>query len=335
MQISFTFDYELCLDDIIGSVENCLIVPTKELQKVFDRYNVHVTYFIDAAYLFMLYKLKDKHKQLQKDFEDVIDNILWLESCGHDIQLHNHPQWYYSKYDEEKGWSLDWKHYRLADLPEEEMFRFFKESKDLLDSFLKKPTCIYRAGGYCLQGIDYVRLFKENGIIADSTVQAGARKKTATHRYDYSNSPEYPYMFSSDVCVENKNGSIYEFPISRYKSLFIMKYKKIKDKWTARPDHRWGDGGGRPKTKISDKLKYYIEVFCFFKIPHACMDWLAYFFLDDCLRYNEKYGSMVIIGHPKNQSRNSVDYVNRFIDRCQARGYHFLSLKERIDVCKL
>lgn len=329
MDIILTLDYELFLNDLIGTVQNCLLRPTRELQKVCDRYGIKYTIFVDAGYLYALNKLKDKNDDLIRDFETVCSNIRWLQEKEHDIELHIHPQWFYSSYDD-GVWSLDWEHYGLADIKDvNEAQAYFRDAKALLDSILGARTIAFRAGGYTLQGFDYERAFAENGILADSSVLPGQKEITTTHKFDYSDASKTPYMFSKDICEKQNDGTYMEFPISVSKKVFIANYLSIKRRFLSRYQNiNWGDGGDLMSRGILHRANRIMNSFSLFKQPKATIDYQSFFFLRSIYKQSQSDGYMMIIGHPKNFSVASLEYFDAFAKECVEAKEHFLTVKE-------
>lgn len=327
MDIILTLDYELFLNDKTGTVQKCLEKPVFELQKVCERRAFRYTVFVDAAYLYMLEQLKKQSEDLEEDYQRVCDNIRWIKAKGHDVQLHIHPQWYYSKYS--RGvWTLDWNHYRLSDMKPDEAARLFKASKDLLDEIIGEKVTIYRAGGYSLPGSDYYNLFKENGIDADSSVLPGIKEITSTHKFDYRGLPYVPYRFN-DVCKPCPDGLFVELPISFAKELFITKYLSIKKRFMKDKENiNWGDGGDNPVVGMANNLKKRLASFTIFKQPRATIDYQSFFFLRSTYDNSKKNGYMTIIGHPKNFSPASLNFFDSFVKDTLAAGDRFITAKE-------
>ena len=329
MKLIITLDYELFLNDITGSVENCLIKPMMEFQKVCSKYGIAATIFVDAAYLYMLNKLKPTYPELREDYDAVVGNIKWLMSNGHDIQLHIHPQWYYSKFDGGK-WILDWDHYKLSDMPEKDAFELFQKSKNLLGGIIDRPTVAFRAGGYSIQGFDYVKCFKDNGIVADSSVLPGAYAISNTHTYDYRKIKDDVYRFSNDIRIKEDDGSFVEFPIASSDKVFISKYLRTKRNWMTSENMNWGDGGDYPAQGKMAKIKKLLDSFSFFKHPHASIDYQSFFWLRNAFEHCGGQDVMTIIGHPKNFSEASLKYLDSFIADVISNGHSFTTIKNEI-----
>lgn len=329
MKILLTLDYELFLDDIIGTVENSLIKPMQHFHAVCKKHNVRATIFVDAAYLYMLNKLRSQWSALQEDYDKVVENIKWLEQEGHDIELHIHPQWYYSTYDKD-GWHLDWEHYKLSTAPYEESLRLFTESKNLLDSIIGRKTIAFRAGGYSIQQFNYKDCFKKNGIVADSSVFSKNYQLTPTHYFDYRKAPSDVYQFEEDITKETPQGSWIEFPITvgKYNFLkYMMKKKSIMNNIS----QNWGDGGALPHKSTGALWKRFTAGFRLMKYSPATIDWDIFGLLEDITeQIKASNTTMTIIGHPKLISSSSMDYLDSYITRYTAQGVVFTTMKKEI-----
>ena len=329
MNIHITLDYELFLDDRVGTVQCSLVKPMREFDKVCQQHGVRATIFVDAAYLLRLTQLKGQWPTLQQDYDDTVANIQWLETQGHDIELHIHPQWYYSTYDE-AGWHLDWEHYKLSTAPYKESKRLFTQSKQLLDAIIGRKTQVFRAGGYSIQQFNYPDCFLENGILADSSVLTGRKVLSETHYYDYSNAPFDTYRFSSDILKAEEEGSFIEFPISCFKCS-LPYYINVRRQSGKQCGAKWGDGGANPKGiigRVRDKINGLMK---WTRYNHASIDDATFTMLPDvyaaCKRTQKHF---VIKGHPKEFTVGSISMLNQFIPRCQAHGDTFTTLSQEL-----
>lgn len=325
MKLAITLDYEIFLNDHVGTVENSLIKPMNKILDICARNGIRLTAFVDSAFLYMLNKLKESYPKLQKDYDMVCGNVRDIVSAGHDVQLHIHPQWYFCTYDGE-DWEMDWNHYKLSDMQEEEAFRLFKESKELLEDIVGYKLTAYRAGGYSIQEFNYSKCFRENGISVDSSVLTGCRLLTETHYYDYRKYPQAPYRFET---LENPavDGEYTEIPISTKKYNFF-KYMILKKLRQRNGTPKYGDGGDdaeRIKADRMDKIKQ-----CLGRPMHvsACFDWYTFRFAEEVVEAYRNYGYATIISHPKNVSPTSLDYMDKFIIRHLQRGDQFVTISE-------
>lgn len=321
MNIYLTLDYELYMGDHVGTVQKCLIEPTDILIRLFDRYNAKCTFFVDAAYLYQLNKVRVSYDNLNRDFLLIKKQLKHLVLCGHDIQLHIHPQWYYAEYTG-KDWKLNTSFYKLSDLKKEEAIDFFLKSKLLLEAIVEKPIIAFRAGGYSIQTLEYLQeLFSKTGVIIDSSVLSMKKANGPCQVYDYSNIDSgKEYFFNYDVTIPIKTGVFMEMPITTVKnSLFkyvinYIKYKLIKpcNKIT------YGDGAAVSNHFFSNRKKNWLAKICRIweyskENVVASLDNGKSMYLMDIYHKQKKEKFIVIIGHPKNLSRVSLIDTEKFL----------------------
>lgn len=321
MNIYITLDYELKLEVNPGTVKNCLIRPMDEIMRICDRYNVKLTIFVDSAYLYRLWQLKDNHPALVKDYDDVVANVKQMNERGHSIQYHFHPQWLFSDYDEEKGWSMDFDHYKLSDVPQQILNESFCMGVELLNSITGKKVCAFRAGGYSLCSSDcYISLFKKNGIKVDSSVLPGNHIKSKLQTYDYSKVPDKSlYYFYDNVCEEvfDNSKSFIEMPISVSNGIPSIKYIINKKKWKKELNTKvvYADGGGGVQMPKVERLKQLLgKLFGRIHI-RASIDYIDSINLWRVYKDNKDKGrkEIVVIGHPKIASDASLRNFEKWI----------------------
>ena len=305
MNIYITLDYELFMGNNTGSVENCLKIPVGKLIDIADKHGVKFTFYVDAAYLYRLYQLKGISTRLMSDYDEVCRNIQLLDKMGHDVELHFHPQWLYSNYQDGK-WLMDMTHYKLSDMNEDFLQESFCACKKHLDSLLHTPTISYRAGGYSISTYKgFQSLFKKNNIIVDSSVLRDAFCKSEYQSYDYRELPSKTiYRFRSNLTTEDKAGSIIEASISTKKlsGLYYILYRLFV-KFRYRQNQSFGDGvsiSGGSRSLFSSKR------------INASIDHYEIFLLKKFLKQS---GDLIVIGHPKNQSEDSIKYLDTFIGK--------------------
>ena len=318
MNIFITLDYELFLGKDTGSVLNCLIRPMEELNMISKRYKVFYTIFVDSAYLLRLNELKSQNLELQNDWEAVEHNIKELCVLGHDIEYHFHPQWLYSTYNtEKKKWELDYKHYKMSDMKFCTLVDSFTKAKHLLERIVGRRIVSFRAGGYCLEGVDYAKLFKENEIKIDSSVARKAYCNTSTHNYDYRKIPDdIIYSFSNDVHKRGRERdefvelsiSSMKWPLFTYLWYFRSKFRSYRPKNVYKDGEPIRDKGKNTVVqKIINKLNGTTTL-CSIDGPFSL-------FLEDYYDYALKNNSkdLVLIGHPKNTTDVSIINLEKFI----------------------
>ena len=337
MDIFLTLDYELFLGAKTGTPENCLIKPMAALCEALEKHGVRFSVFVDAAYLLRLSQLSDKNSHLQKDFDLVSKNVKSLHDKGHDIQLHFHPQWLYSDWDESsKTWKLDYVHYKLSDMPVDEAIKYFNQAKILLETITGKKIIAFRAGGYCLESFkDYIRLFKENGILVDSSVARGKYNLSGIHYFDYREVPSKHqiYKFSDSIREEVEDGRFIEAPISYCKWNKLYYLRKMRRKIASyKPTIAYGDGIsiGNSIEKQKNKRKEnnsFLSRFAPFAST-ASTSGITSVWLDDMYRSALKnhWNELVLIGHPKEENDCSIANLERFVSAvCKKEQFKTIS----------
>lgn len=334
MEIYLTLDYELFMGNKVGTVDNSLIKPTKELVNVLNKYDVKATFFVDAAYLYRLNEFRNSYIKLEKDYSLVVEQIKNLSQSGHDIQLHIHPQWYYAEYNG-TDWKLPNSPYKLSDMEENEATECFVKSKRLLEKIIEKPVIAFRAGGYSIQTFASIpRLFSESGIIIDSSVLSGIKNLSDYQEYDYSMiSSGSLYNFRDSVISINEEGPFVEVPITTglsYSFGKLIEYLKTRFIKSG-IDVKYGDGDpitSLNKKKIKSNLISRILLFWAY-LNQSCVASIDSGRSNQLLRlYKKKKNNQVfvIIGHPKNLSPKSlqdIDYfINNTISNCIFKRIH-------------
>ena len=321
MKAYITLDYELFMGSKVGTIENSLIKPMNALTEMLDKYNIKCNVFVDAAYLLRLYQLKG-NKAIDEQFQLVTSHIQGLSSQGHSIQFHFHPQWLYSRY--ENGWIMDFDHYKISDMPLEEIKTLIPQAIELLQSYSSNKLKAFRAGGFSFPDEPcFYDILRKYGIDIDTSVLGGAKAKSKYQTYNYTKIPAYsPYRFNDDICVDNKNGFFTEYPITsitmsgfRY---WVIKYFLSK-RFRAQPNsNKYGDGlgigipGGR-----YDRLIHKLKRIFTSSVIYAAIDGFLSLYLENIYSYTvrNKADVFVIIGHPKIISDNSIRNFERFINR--------------------
>lgn len=333
MNICFTLDYELFLGTATGTVDRCLIQPMNRYAEVAREVGMRFTIFVDASYLHALHREMAVHPALSDDWHRIRQQLLRLQREGHDLQLHIHPQWYYSTFDGH-AWRLDTKHYCLYDVPRSEMLRLFRESKQLLDHLLGKHTRAFRAGGFSAQPTALLtQLFAENGLRVDSSVCPGTFYRSAHQRYDYrAVRPDAPYRFADDICRQQPDGPFTEIPLSmcRVSPLFQWRLLVVRlgEKLQRQGHHvPYGDGQSVRTTRASilRRLSWPTDAM-------ATIDGYKINFLRQAIRTHLRSGceSMCVLGHPKLATPHSVEHLAEICRYAQSCGCEFRTFSDLI-----
>lgn len=286
-----------------------MIEPTEELLNISKGKEVYYTFFIDVGYLIAA----EKYGELAKELGEVKSQIFKMHKDGHDVQLHIHPHW--EKATWENGqWQMPMKNaYRLADFSTEERSLIIHKYKSYLDELIGKKCVAFRSGGWCIQPFtDVMDDFKSVGIKVDSSVIPGDLMITDHYFLDFRTAPKKPiYRFEDDVCVERENGSFIEFAIDslRYSPLFFWQLYVL-GKIDPSNHKMIGDGqfvhqGGRKKRVLTMYSNNHVSTDGYFakKLSGALQK-----------ATNLGHSEMIVIGHPKGNTRYSIKKLTEFIN---------------------
>jgi len=317
MNIYLTLDYEIYFGRVHGTVEECILKPTRELMRIAKAHQVRMTYFVDVGFIRKLDEFRKQFPQLEKDYQDIVAQVKALSEQGHDCQLHIHPHWEDSSYNG-TSWDIDVSRYKLADFEEAQVYRIVKEYHQTLTEITNKPVTTYRAGGWCLQPFSKVhRAFEELGVTIDSTVFRGGFNDNSPYFYDFRKTPEATrWHFNTDLCEENKEGSFLEVPITSqsYSPLFFW---QLFGWGRLNPKNHKPMGNGFPVPSGSGKKKLLTQT------THHPVSLDGYFVtgLSRAVRNVAQAGKgedVVIIGHPKACTYFSLKRLEKFIKKHKA-----------------
>ena len=185
LYLSITFDYELFFGDNYGSYDEVLFSPTYGLIDFLKKRDVSATFFADVC------SVPVSIKYGQHSYSDGFKKqIIYLLKNGQDVQLHLHPHWFGSKYEDDK-WSFSADGYRLGEYDSEQIESIVSDGVKYLNDTLNpvdgKYSCIaYRAGGFSIQPQEQIiKALYNNGIRIDSSIAPGLYADTGALYYDY------------------------------------------------------------------------------------------------------------------------------------------------------
>jgi len=316
VNIFFTFDYELFLGNLSGSPERCVIRPTEALMRIAATHGVRFVFFVDSGYLARLAADRVRHPALGREYDAVFRQIDTLKRNKHEVQLHIHPGWRRAIYDD-GNWKHDNERYRLHDYSKTEARGIVLEYARTLEEAAQGKTLAFRAGGWCIQPFEHVaEALWDAGIRIDSTVIPGAFSSTGTHEYDFRTAPaDSRWRFSCDPAREDRAGRFLEIPIGAQTlgPWFFLKFSAIKllGKSNSGRFSQFGDGSpiGSSKGEILAKLLKKSVA------PISCDGYRSQSLESSYLNAARKNpdADFVVIGHPKAQSRYSLENIDRCI----------------------
>lgn len=315
MNVWFTFDYELFFGKPTGSVEKCILEPTERLRELSRMYKAPFTYFVDAGFLLKLHELGTNFPELQLQHEKIVSQLRNLMNEGNDIQLHIHPHWELSDYEDGEWHIPQDKGYRLDEFCKAEAAEIFKKYKYHLDEVIGRKTIAYRAGGWCIQPFEHIlKVFKSTGMHYDSSVVPGMKFQSGVYNIDFSHAPNYLdfWCFELDPTKVNRNGTFVEIPISgyEYKPLFYWELYLLGKINKSR--HRFvGDGNyipqpGRKFQTLTQAQWNHV----------SCDGYYSKKLLSVAKSFKEKNRKhLVVIGHPKSMTAYSFDKLEQFLKK--------------------
>jgi hypothetical protein len=264
-RIILTIDYELFLGDSTGSVEKCMVEPTYKLSEILDINNSKMTVFWDILHYYRLFELENDFTEIKDERRIIDEQISFLVSGGHDIQLHIHPHWLDAVYQSGK-WKFNYEHFNIHSLSEEDnpdkintIPGCITQSRKLMEKEIRKylsdyKVTTYRAGGYLIEPfIKLKKALEHNNIFIDSSVISGLMNNNPANAYDFRNYPDNNfYNFENSPLESFKDGRFIEFPIATIKipvikNLIFTILRKLK--YSSLERGRLGTGSSETKYK--------------------------------------------------------------------------------------
>lgn len=315
-----TFDFELFLGKLSGTVDKCLLEPTIEIMNVLRKYKIkRAIFFVDTIYLYRLKELSKKNKNVQNDYSKIKDILILLLEEGHYIFPHIHPHWLDACYLEEKNqWDLsNTKKYQLNNCSEEEREYLFEQSFEILYEIVKEykhnfPIDGYRAGGWSIQPfIGIKNCFVKYGIKYDFSVLPGMFDFTNCQYYDYTPvcSKKEIYRFEDDICEPVDNGMFIEIPITTLKlPPHVVLLNKFLIKWYFLNKHfNYGDG----YSITAERIGISKNRTC--RLSYVSIEHLNIITLNVYKQYLNKHNYMHFISHPKMLTLYNIKAFDRFL----------------------
>ena len=326
MNVLLTFDYELFFGSRSGTVQNCLIRPTERLMRLSDQYDVKMTFFLDAGFLWKLRQEAVVHPSLRGDVEAIKHQILAMVSAGHDLQFHVHPHWEHSFFLNNEWTIVTDGCYKLSDFEPAKVEEILENYYVAFQEFTGLSPIAFRAGGWCIQPFSLIAdKLKALGIRYDSSVMPGVSFQSAHYAFDFTTAPDKEqYSFEQDVCLEEAQGSFTELPISsmRFSPLFFWRLYVLGRLFPTR--HKMcGDGDfvaqpGRKRRSLTSRT-----------IDHVSTDGYFASKLEEYHKWalkNQRTHSTVI-GHPKSMTEFSFEKLEQFIARNRNK-LRFITFKQ-------
>ncbi len=320
MQIHISFDYELFFGNASGSADKCILEPTQKLMEIAAKHKVPFIFFVDAGYLVQL-KAHRHISSCKNDYDRIALQIQQLVALGHEIALHIHPHWEDSSYKNDQ-WDINTTRYKLADFKEYEILDIVSRYHQAIKDITGKSCKSYRAGGWCIQPFEPIKnALQANHIFVDSTVYYKGYHASEAHAYDFTTAKDRSeWSFENDPCIENKNGSFTEVPVTP-DTIPPFFYWKLYFKMRSNPLVYKPVGDGNWLVDRKRIYKHFYTATSHF----ACCDGFFASRLKAILANSEKKQKtrMMVLSHPKSLAPYSFETLDTFIGYSKSKGHTF------------
>ena len=354
--LCLTLDYEL-FGSGSGDVFQHIIEPTNRLLAICSEYNIKLSIFFEVVEYWKIKEYYEKGVSMgyqSNPAEAMREQIIRAYKQGHDIQLHVHPQWIDAKYVNKK-WILNLDYWRLPQVPLEAnetismgLNDLIKNGKQCLEEWLQAINPDYqcniiRAGAYNVDPSQkLIKVLKDNGFIADSSVYYGGIMNSKLSKYDYSGlSHQIPYWYcskSSFLKKDNSGSGILELPVFAQNIRRIHKYDWVRVKSALKNRKNAVEkfkNSSLKKTKW-ETLKFMFEKeavtwdFCLF----SSFKMKRYFKKVNEIQAKSSYPfhPFVLVGHPKDfYYSDALNYIIQYNRKQKGR---FLTVSETVEKIK-
>lgn len=327
MQIHFSLDYELFLQDPGSDIESSLIEPTRRFNRILENSSVKAIYFVDAGYMSALNRQKSQFDSLNNDYQKLTSQLIDLNAYGHEIGLHIHPHWEDTFFDGTK-WIVDLSRYKLADFDPNIASDIFVQYHALLQNHSCKKIVSYRAGGWCLEPFSSISsAMRACGIHIDSTVYHGGKKESDTHSFDFTGYPKKDiWRFEAHPSIEETNGYFTEIPSTSYQLHPIVFWKLLL--YTALKKFKKSKSGHGVKPSLKEILLKLMFTTAEAVSIDSFKSTVLMKAFKDAEANNQKH--FCVIGHPKCFTKDTYQNVSDFIDYALNNGHRFSTFNETI-----
>jgi len=219
IRLFLTFDHELPLGSLKTSYKKALFDPTEKLFESAAKNEVPITLFTDILCA-LRYRQWDR-QGFYKPYETQLQKAV---SLGHDVQLHLHPHWLTSGF--ENGVVIPSQDYSLSDFKnnkEPGIAEVVRSGAALLKEICEQENSKYkilafRAGGFNIEpgSMEIFSQLTKNGIKYDSSVVLKYYFVSALSLVDFRKLPEFPNWFigTDGNFRQAADSGIFEIPVA-------------------------------------------------------------------------------------------------------------------------
>ncbi len=337
-----TVNYELFFGGDPGTVENCMIRPTRRLAEILKESGCKMTIFWDIMHFYRLKELENEVSDLRFDREIIEKQIRLLVKEGHDVQLLIYPHWLDAIWKNNR-WYFSYNRFslhRLFDKPDTENIQSIlgciTQGKKLMEEVcrLEDPNYrvrVFRAGGSRIDPFGPIAdALYENNIIVDSSAGCGMKSVTTISPYDFTRLPNYlHYRFDNSLMRHNSEGKFWEFVKETIKvPLYIRFFFYFLRSFFYNGKGHYGDGKRLGFTKKEQSGHLWSKIGSrYYRLTPEDMDPIRWKYL-----YNKSREYGVVVLHPKNMSPFTIEILHHSLEKCEIR---FHTLLDRIKEIKV
>lgn len=323
IRLLLSFDHELPLGSLKTSYKEAIFNPTERLFEIAKKKGVPITLFTDV-----LCALQYKQWDRNGFYEPYVNQLQRGIELGNDVQLHLHPHWLTSTYNEGLVTpSYDYSLNKFINNSEHNLPQIVKSGIQLLEDVCRKSNPEYkvlafRAGGYNIEpgSKEIFETLSENGILFDSSVVLRYYFVSALSLVDFRRIPASPNWFigsDGDFRKSAKSGII-EIPVAAIpKTPFEIptRFKLKKYQHRAPVNHGSMLHEGKPGTRLQQLNMLFSSRMLTFD-NHT----LSPAYLMRILDYNVRKFShfetinLATCSHPKTMGDYSFQLMEKFID---------------------
>jgi len=312
------------------SYESALFDPTRKVMELADKLGVKVTLFTD-----ILCASRFKEWDFTNFYTPYKNQIVTALKNGHDVQLHIHPHWLTTTYDNGKYFpSTD---FGLSDFVENEPFKgvggIIQQSVEELSRLCISANPLYKCIAYRAGGFNIAPATKQimtalyaNGIRYDSSMARGYYFKSGISEVDFRKLPDKPnWVIDPDNyhAAASDSKGILEIPIATiHKTPFEIPTMFKLAKYAKREPLNHGtmihEGN---HSDIAAKIKMLLSVrFLSFDNYTVTLDYLLRIVRYNIRRYKSSETIMMsILSHPKSMGSYSFELMEGFIKEIHMR----------------
>lgn len=317
-----SLDYELFFGRS-GSIDNCLIEPSNMMLDFADASGIHITFFVDAGMLCRMQQLAASHPSISLDLSRVQRHIESLHKRGHEIALHIHPHWEDTRW-RNGGWDFSNSRYQLRDFCGDEIHDIVLRYTAVLNDLSDGSVAAYRAGGFCIEPFRQLKgPLLQNGIAIDSSVVPGARLRDDEKGFNFKEAPNRSWWFFDDSPLEPQpKGQFLEIPVTPVVLPVYHYWGRAVDRVLGRqPTGVVGDGS----SKAIGKREIIRRLAGAGRVSELSIDVAKAGQLASARVQRQNWNVWQVMGHPKLLGLQSLEALEKFIDRKEIQRFESLS----------